>query len=107
MSKIYRGCRMTHKVDVSVNGQPLDPRPDLWNRRPTGFDWGHGGDAPAQLALAILADYFGDDLKAIALHYDFKWTVVAKLTDSAWILTSEEIASALQTPDCVDAKPRT
>jgi hypothetical protein len=37
------------------------------------------GSGPAQLALAILADYLGDDERALRLHQEFKWTAIAKL----------------------------
>jgi Family of unknown function (DUF6166) len=36
----------------------LDPRCDLRNNASTGFVWGYNGSGPAQLALAILIDYF-------------------------------------------------
>lgn len=25
----------------------LDPRLDLWNKSPTGFEWGYGGSGPS------------------------------------------------------------
>jgi hypothetical protein len=31
------------------------------------------------LALAILADYLADDERALRLHQEFKWTVIANL----------------------------
>lgn len=65
---------------------------------PTGIGWGYGGSGPADLALAILADYLGeaaaipphDDYdpavarhiertRAWALHQHFKWDIVARL----------------------------
>jgi hypothetical protein len=48
-------------VFVSAAGQEMMPLPlrcDLVNHSPTGFSWGYAGSGPAQLALAILADYF-------------------------------------------------
>jgi len=45
----------------------LAPRRDLCNHSPTGFEWGYGGSGPSQLALAMLADFFGDP-EAAALH---------------------------------------
>jgi hypothetical protein len=38
---------------VHVDGQPLDPRHDLYNHSPDGFEWGYHGSGPAQLALAL------------------------------------------------------
>lgn len=51
-------------VIVEEPGKPnrdLDPRLDLRNHSPTGFAWGYGGSGPAQLALAILADFFASN----------------------------------------------
>ena len=70
----------------------LRPRLDLFNHSPTGFAWGHGGSGPAQLALAILADVFGDDELAIAYHQDFKFRVIGRLEQNEhWVLTEEQI----------------
>ena len=55
--KQYAGRRQGYAVIVTVDGRPLNPRLDLWNHSPTGFEWGYGGSGPAQLALAILADH--------------------------------------------------
>ena len=70
--KTYTGRREYHLTLVTVNDRPLDPRLDLWEHSPTGFEWGYGGSGPAQLALALLADHLGDDELAMALHQDFK-----------------------------------
>ena len=59
--KRYNGRRTNESAEVTVNGVPLDPRPDLRNHSPTGFEWGYGGSGPAELALALLADHFDDD----------------------------------------------
>lgn len=76
------------KVIVSRAGEenyPLPPRLDLRNHFP-GFAWGYGGAGPAQLSLAILADYFGQgssglvgDLLACTLYHDFKFKLIAAL----------------------------
>ena len=92
----YVGRREGYAADVSVDGRPLNPRLDLWNHSPTGFEWGYGGSGPSQLALALLADHFGDDQKAVELHHYFKWEVVAKLPKRGWTLTSEQITQALE-----------
>ena len=82
--------RFTELV-VTVNGAPLDPRLDLVNHSPTGFECGYGGSGPAQLALALLADYLGDDEAAVQMHQPFKWQVVSKLSRNGWTLTSEQL----------------
>src|SRR5262245_29763304 len=94
--KIYEGRREGYAIDVTINGRPLNPRLDLWNHSPTGFEWGYGGSGPAQLALALLADYFGDDQEALALYQSFKFTVIASLPKRGWTLTSEQNQQALQ-----------
>lgn len=72
--------------------QPLDPRFDLANHSPTGFQWGYGGSGPAQLALAICADALGDDERALAIYQGFKARVISRLpTGQAWTLTREDV----------------
>lgn len=85
--KIYRGERDPRgfvdqgTLSVIENGafHRLDPRLDLFNHSPTGFEWGYGGSGPAQLALAILADATGDDEVAVRLHQQYKREVIATL----------------------------
>ncbi len=89
--KIYEGIREGYATFVTVNGRPLNPRQDLWNHSPTGFEWGYGGSGPAQLALALLADHLSDDDEASVLHQDFKRAVVARFNGRGWTLTSAQI----------------
>ena len=93
--KRYEGKRSAGKVFVTVNGRALDPRFDLRTHSPTGFEWGYGGSGPAQLALAILADWLGNDDEAVILHQDFKRSVIASLPYRGWTLTENEIRNAL------------
>jgi hypothetical protein len=94
--KTYTGRREGHATVVTVNGRPLNPRFDLWNHSPTGFEWGYGGSGPAQLALALLADHLSDDDEAVKLHQDFKRTLVASLPYRGWTLGSERIRDVLR-----------
>jgi len=94
--KFYEGKREGHAVVVTVNGHPLNPRLDLWNHSPTGFEWGYGGSGPAQLALALLADCLGNDERAVQLHQEFKRQVVANLEGRGWIMTSHEIRARVR-----------
>jgi hypothetical protein len=94
--KTYQGRREGGNVEVTVNGQPLDPRLDLRNHSPSGFEWGYGGSGPAQLALALLADYLADDWDAVTLHQDFKRVVVAQLPYRCWELTSSQMDTWLE-----------
>ena len=94
---IYEGTRVEPlKCEVTVDGKLLDPRLDLWNHSPTGFEWGYGGSGPAQLALAILSHHLVDGERAVQLHQKFKWLVVSELPHSGWVLTSQEIDSAVK-----------
>ena len=95
--KRYEGRREGYAAIVTVDGHRLDPRFDLWNHSPTGFEWGYGGSDPAQLALAILADHCGNSEEAFNLHHRFKWAVVAELPHREWILTSKNVEQAIQT----------
>lgn len=94
--KQYAGRRQGCAAIVTVDGRPLNPRLDLWNHSPTGFEWGYGGSGPAQLALAILAEHLGDDEQAFNFHHRFKWAVTAELPRRSWTLTSQEIDQVLQ-----------
>jgi hypothetical protein len=94
--KTYEGKRQGHNVVVTVNGATLNPRLDLWNHSPTGFEWGYGGSGPAQLALALLADCLNNDDEATRLHQAFKWKVVANLDAHRWLMTSQEILATLE-----------
>jgi Family of unknown function (DUF6166) len=93
--KHYEGHRTDIGVVVTVGGLPLNPRLDLYNHSPTGFEWGYGGSGPAQLALAILADHLGDGRQALAIYQQFKFSVVAGLPKRRWKLTSRDIDQAL------------
>ena len=83
--------------------RPLPLRLALRRHSPTGFNWGYDGSGPAQLALAILADYYrGDktgenpaaDLRTERDYQDFKRKVVAALPQNQpWTLTREEVAA--------------
>jgi hypothetical protein len=94
--KTYEGWREGYAALVTVNGRRLNPRFDLWNHSPTGFEWGYGGTGPAQLALAILADHLCDNQETINLHQRFKWNIIAELPRKRWTLTSPEIDEAIQ-----------
>lgn len=96
MTKVYRGKRGTSGCAVTVDGEPLDPRTDIKTLSSSGFEWGYEGGGPGQLALAVLADHFGDDSKALALFASFRGNVIATLDNEEWVLTSDRIEAALQ-----------
>ncbi|WP_119681521.1 DUF6166 domain-containing protein [Indioceanicola profundi] len=93
MTKVYRGDRTIDGVSVTVDGQPLPYRTDLKRIADDDFEWSYEGDAPSQLALAILADHLGDE-QAVALYDLFMREVVANFSNE-WEMTSEDIDEAL------------
>lgn len=93
--KVYEGGRSLAGAVVTVDGKPLPPRHDLKMLSRAGFEWTYEGAGPAQLALAMLADHFGDDQKAVQHHEAFMREVIADL-DNAWRLTSADIDEALK-----------
>ena len=62
----------------------------LVNHSPNGFNWGYGGSGPAQLALGLLLEVTRDETVALRDYQDFKWEVVAYLSDT-WELTEKSI----------------
>lgn len=68
----------------------LNPRYDLRNHSPDGFQWGYGGSGPAQLALALVADATGNDEVTRRVYQQIKFRMVATMGGS-WQLTAGEI----------------
>lgn len=85
---IYRGRRGRFQNEVTVDGEPLDPRFDILNHSPTGFEWGYGGSGPSQLSLAILA-HATDDETAERYYHTFL-VVIGKLPDT-WEINTKQI----------------
>lgn len=94
--KIYEGARTIDGIKVTVDGVPLDERTDIEQFSNSGFEWTYRGDAPRQLALALLADHLGDDARAMSLSETFMSQVIANL-DNDWRLTSGDIDQAIAT----------
>lgn len=97
MERIYRGQRTPSGVLVTVNGRPLGASASmrLHCHSPDGFEWGYGGSGPAQLALALLLDAYGNPDFALEYYQAFKWAVVSKLKDE-WTLTLAQIYESVQ-----------
>ena len=98
---IYRGYRNTSKgalVDRS-DEKKLDPRADLIEHSPDGFEWGYGGSGPAQLALAIIADTLRDrmpnkaeaDRMTMTVYQDFKMHIIQGLSYNTWQLEQDAV----------------
>lgn len=75
-------CFAVPAGDFFFAGYPVLP---LGVHSPSGFEIGYGGSGPAELALAILADWTGEPLasarelrgRAGAHHQQFKWIFLA------------------------------
>lgn len=93
--KCYRGTRSIDGIAVTVDGAPLPERIDLKRYTDRGFEWTYEGAAPAQLALALLADRLDDDARALALCEPFMRAVVANF-DNDWEMTGADIDAALR-----------
>ena len=82
------------RADCDSGCALLDEAYDVKKLTSWGFEWTYEGAEPQQLALAILADHFGNGEKAIAHCEQFMRDVVANM-DNDWILTSDDIDKAL------------
>lgn len=65
---------------IWLNGEELTPEESLKviSHSPTGFGWGYGGWAPAQLALAICLKLF-DRETALKIYQEVKWKYIANI----------------------------
>lgn len=92
--KLFKGSRNTDQNSVTVedNGvaRPLDPRFDLRNHSPDGFEWGYGGSGPAQLALAILSEMYSDETAQTYYQY-FKEEMIAGLGQQSFTITEDMV----------------
>jgi hypothetical protein len=93
--KTYEGKRTIDGLVVTVDGKPLGEHYEVKRFTKFGFEWTYEGDSPRQLALAILADYLGDNARAIRLSEPFMTRIVANLGND-WRLTGAEIDVAVQ-----------
>lgn len=85
---------------VLYAGKLLDPRFDIRNHSPAGFNWGYGGSGPAQLALAMLCAVLGDDQAAEALYQDFKFAFIGRIETDLWLLDGRQIVEWVESdPD--------
>lgn len=102
--KIYEGARSNSNgavvfVRFQHDGKPhsrtLDPRHDLRNHSPDGFEWGYSGSGPAQLALAICADVLQDDARAQAIYQQFKEREIATIKEDDWTLLETTVREVI------------
>jgi hypothetical protein len=98
--KTYTGTRLDAGCAVVVfdgnESRGLNPRFDLGNHSPSGFEWGYGGSGPAQLALALAADVLADDETALGVYQRLKRCVVCKFPVDGWEMTENELVEAIR-----------
>lgn len=105
LKKYYHVERLpSGEVRASVVHRPKDiiPLKHIEKHSPDGFNFGYGGSGPADLALSILCDWFGEDprpidlnrgkFKAQAYYQDFKWQFIAPIKGEKFVLMGAEIA---------------
>jgi hypothetical protein len=111
MVKTYRGQRdalhwetnlldgatiSSGKTTVTVDEQSLAFRHDLQGENDDyDFNWGYGAHGATELATALLADYFKDDKKVLAYRGRFKRKAITSIKKDNWVLTSDDIGSAI------------
>ena len=104
---VYVGYRRRGRAIVENQSDQEHLTPErslaLVNHSPSGFEWGYGGSGPAQLALALLLNYTGDEAFALDHYKEFKTELVNQLdcagSEGRWRLTASEIDAILhETP---------
>jgi hypothetical protein len=80
---IYRGIRTDKGCLVTCDNAELPARTDIRSLSNTGFEWGLESSGSGQLALAILADFCGDE-QALDLYQDFQRDIIAPIGSSRW-----------------------
>ena len=86
-NNLYVGLRSGGRCVVTANFETLPPRFDLRNHSPDGFEWGYNGSGPSQLALAILANEYGDQI-ATEYYRDFREEFVSRIVTDKWTIDS-------------------
>jgi hypothetical protein len=100
--RLYKGARRgeygTEVLVCDEDGglwRKLNPKNDLVNHSPDGFEWGYGGSGPAQLAIALLADALNSDEIALKYYQKFKQQVVANIKKDVWSMTGLEVLNVV------------
>jgi hypothetical protein len=89
--KLYRGRRWGPNARIEVTVEDIEsgaapiPLPHISRKKLAMYDWGYGGENVAELALAILADFFGEHptsgaeagLISARNYQELKWKLLA------------------------------
>ena len=67
---------------IMLDGKELKPERSkmVFNHSPDGFSWGYDGSGSAQLALAVMLEYF-DRTMALKLYQKFQQEIIANLPE--------------------------
>lgn len=92
--KIYIGKREKEGCCIYENGRKieLEPSYNIKQHSPTGFEWGYRGAGPHQLALAILLDFTGNEMRALSYHNQFVEDFVVNFPQDGFVLTGIDLA---------------
>lgn len=97
---VYHGVISEEGPTVVTKHGDLDPRHDLANHSPDGFEWGYAGSGPAQLALAMVAHATGDADLALRTYQRFKDEVVSRFErGKPWSMTALAVQEAAKRLD--------
>jgi hypothetical protein len=98
--RVDAACEVWY-IDEHGVQRELPLRLEVRNHSPTGFEWGYGGSGPAQLALALLLNYFesfhpdGNVGAALIMYQAFKFKVIGRLpapgAENGWSMTTADI----------------
>ena len=86
--KVYEGRRSIDGLVVTVDGRPLPEHYEVKRFTRFGFEWTYEGDSPQQLALAVLVDFLGDNVRAI--RFPTVHAVIVANLDNDWRLTGRD-----------------
>lgn len=95
----FRGERYHNGTTVMVTGpqgwEALDPRNDLINHSPTGFEWGYAGSGPAQLALAICSHFLQNDDLVAQVYQEVKRLCISPIERDSWQLDGADLEKVI------------
>jgi hypothetical protein len=98
--KLYEGRRWgpNARIEVTVEEpeKGIGPLHHVSFHSPDGFEWGYGGSGPADLALSILADFYGEkptkrqlmdgSARCSRHHQEFKWKMIASAPRDTFLI---------------------
>jgi hypothetical protein len=87
---VIRGEWSTHRVWMDDRELLPERSVRVRTHSPTGFSWGHGGNGPAQLALALLLELTTEEM-ALQWYQEVTWHIIARLAQDDFVIDSQQI----------------